>query len=166
MSPLAALSLSTILPKHASWQDAPDIVICAEVDIPQRYLSQSLTIWKDLGHSFSIVYLNYDGEECHKGYLDGSIIIAPKQTRRGPKAHTYARISQTHKRMIAARIEIDPSYTLKSRVLTHELGHALGWSHSDKTGHLMHPIYQLGGWRTTGLHNHRDARDDLRPKRK
>ena len=166
MTPIAALSLIQPLPQHASWQKAPDIIICTQINLPQSHVGQSLTLWKELGYAFSIVYWNYEGSECQGGYIDNAIIITSKQTRRGPKAHTFARISQTHKRMIAARIEITPESAFKKRILIHELGHALGWSHSDVKGHMMHPIYQLGGWDTTGLLNPNPIHEDLLPERK
>ena len=166
MNPIAALSLLQQMPKHGSWQKAPDIIICAQLDLPQQNVSQSLTLWKELGYSFSIVYWNYEGSECQKGYIDNAIIIAPKLSRRGPQAHTYSRVSQTHKRMLAARIEITLENTHKKRILIHELGHALGWSHNEMRGHIMHPIYQLGGWNTTGLINPTPTQEDLLPSRK
>jgi hypothetical protein len=65
-----------------------------------------------------------------------------------------------------------------ARVLAHELGHCLGFLHCTarlrradasrgvqvpKSGHLMHPRYQDGGWTTTGLEA--DALGDPRERR-
>jgi hypothetical protein len=36
-------------------------------------------------------------------------------------------------------------------VLEHEIGHALGYLHYNKTGHLMHEKLLLGGWGTEGI---------------
>ena len=37
------------------------------------------------------------------------------------------------------------------RVLEHEFGHALGWMHTKKIGHLMHETLIRGGWGAEGL---------------
>ena len=40
----------------------------------------------------------------------------------------------------------------KSRILEHEIGHALGWSHCNRRGHIMNPEWSRGGWDDFGLH--------------
>jgi len=39
----------------------------------------------------------------------------------------------------------------KLHTTEHELGHALGWKHYNKYGHLMHEDYTMGGWNIYGL---------------
>ena len=36
-------------------------------------------------------------------------------------------------------------------VFLHELGHALGWMHTEQIGHLMHEKLIHGGWGDAGL---------------
>jgi len=48
-----------------------------------------------------------------------------------------------------ATIELRHPYT--ERVMEHELGHALGWLHCRRRGHMMHPNHFDGGWGDGGL---------------
>ena len=50
-----------------------------------------------------------------------------------------------------AMISIYPKYERKERVLEHEIGHALGWSHYNKKFHIMNPSWQEGGYDHAGL---------------
>jgi hypothetical protein len=48
-------------------------------------------------------------------------------------------------RMLGSEISYLPgSYNL-NLINEHELGHALGYSHLDKEGHIMHPLYHKMG---------------------
>ena len=57
--------------------------------------------------------------------------------------------------LLSCIVEHDYSYesynAKKSRVLEHEIGHALGWSHYDQKFHIMHSNWMLGGMNSKGL---------------
>lgn len=45
-----------------------------------------------------------------------------------------------------------PPKDLRTRVVAHELGHALGFEHVERPGHVMYPIAALMDWDSEGLH--------------
>jgi predicted Zn-dependent protease len=47
--------------------------------------------------------------------------------------------------MVSAQIIIPNEHKYMPRLLEHELGHAFGMRHVEKTGHMMHPIHERGG---------------------
>ena len=55
------------------------------------------------------------------------------------------------KEILWATIKIQQTAVTKPRVLEHEIGHALGWPHFGRRGHLMNALWQNGGYNTAGL---------------
>jgi predicted Zn-dependent protease len=48
--------------------------------------------------------------------------------------------------MLKAEIEVSQQTGNKDRILEHEIGHALGWDHFNKRGHILHPRWESGGY--------------------
>ena len=67
-------------------------------------------------------------------------------------AATRLYTAQTSGDIVRAKIQILPHNARKDRVLEHELGHALGWSHYRQRYHIMHPTWKDGGYDSYGLH--------------
>jgi len=55
--------------------------------------------------------------------------------------------------ILGARIYLRSGDGNSPGVIEHEFGHALGWKHFRKNGHLMHPALRNGGFDTQGLKN-------------
>ena len=85
-------------------------------------------------------------------YIPGAIMLTRRFQNDNRVAETYTRMAKRSKQLIAARIELSEKAYTRNRILTHEIGHALGWTHTEQQGHLMNPIYQRGGWYDGGIY--------------
>lgn len=61
---------------------------------------------------------------------------------------TRSIVDHDTREILSAEIEV---YVVRERVLEHELGHALGIKHVFRSGHIMHPEWNSGGWNNEGL---------------
>jgi len=114
-------------------------------------LSKALLYWEVLGYDFDRVD------------VDNSIVCAP--ARRGEIVFSLPDSSFDNTRLastslythvatndiIMAKIYILPRSHKKARVLEHEIGHAMGWSHYNQKFHIMHSNWRLGGLNSKGL---------------
>jgi hypothetical protein len=103
--------------------------------------------WEDLGYKFSAIW---DDFECFNVSVPGSITIdtASQEIMPGAGGSTHYIYDDITMRIHLADIEV---LLKKDRVLEHELGHALGWSHTKSKGHIMNSQLNLGGWNSDGL---------------
>ena len=150
---LTTLSLAGEPKQEARWKHPPRIVVCASLPLEPERILHSFGWWVERGYDFSQVELDYDGFECMEHYIPGAIMITRRYRDDRRVAETYTRMAVQSKTLLAARIELSTKAYRRERVLIHEIGHALGWTHTSKVGHLMNPIYQRGGWQDFGIYN-------------
>ena len=68
-------------PQNGSWSKPPEVVICSELTLSKKRLVEAIRLWKEEGYTFSIIYWNYSGPECYRGYIDGAIRLCFCSTR-------------------------------------------------------------------------------------
>ena len=104
----------------------------------ENRIKEAISYWEKLGYAFQSVTYDSLQSECNEGdFIPGTILITDNIT---PDHHyflarTFMNIS--HHRLSSARIEMKPEARQKDYLLEHELGHALGWTHATRGGHLM-----------------------------
>ena len=106
-----------------------------------------LAFWEDLGYEFVSFFDDFD---CGGAAIPGSISIdmAGQDITPGALAYTKVHYNKKTKEVSKAEIEV---LVKKDLILEHELGHALGWKHHNKNGHIMYPTSKGIGTNGSGL---------------
>jgi hypothetical protein len=146
-----------------SWSSPPDVVICEHAPIDEAAVKAALGWWKNLGYSFSSVNSAYLKADCYKNKPYGSILItlvSGDNYNEKSLATTTVYSNKNTNEILWVRIELKANL-VKERVLEHEIGHALGWMHIRKKGHIMNEKLSDGGWGSDGLMTNINPHDKL-----
>jgi len=127
------------------WTSEPVLEICKEAPITGTEVLRSVDVWRELGYPIIDVVLEVPGSGCETGNIGGKIIVELDETVPNPR--TYLMVADGEIKW--ARIKLPR--TVKSRVIDHEMGHAVGWNHNDIPGHIMNGSYERGGENYRGL---------------
>ena len=133
--------------QESKWISPPHIRICDFSPVSVDRVNEAAQWWKDRGYLFSGVSEGGIWGGCKKGKISGSITISLSGQSFNFSNHLgETKIYHTQSgAILQANIEISHDSGDKDRVLEHEIGHALGWGHYRKHGHMMHPSYDMGG---------------------
>jgi hypothetical protein len=139
--------------QESHFAEAPMVIVCSDSQYSTAEIESALLYWESLDYEFFSVVYDFD---CFSDAAAYSIMIsaAGKDFNEGATdgLHRFGKTrisySSETREIRHSRIEILVS---EERVLEHEIGHALGWTHSEKEGHMMHPILSRGGWDSSGL---------------
>jgi len=144
------------LQQVAEWKRVPAVVVCTYAPIEKKEVVRALDTWKKLGYIFySGIYFkdSMAATICRSSDPEGYIIIdlVTQETfgKDDDIAVTHFYIDNQTREIHWAKIYLKTN--IEERVLEHEFGHALGWMHSKKSGHLMHGKWIRGGWNLDGL---------------
>tara|TARA_B100000131_G_scaffold299864_1_gene320736 strand:- start:1549 stop:2091 length:543 start_codon:yes stop_codon:yes gene_type:complete len=137
--------------RKAEWETTPSVRICEESGVSFIRITQAVRYWEMLGYEFDDI--SKDGATVCAPPRYGEIVVRlPDGTFNDnhiASTRLYTRISS--EKIIKAQIHIFPHSATKARVLEHEIGHALGWSHYPQRYHIMHPTWLYGGFGSQGL---------------
>tara|TARA_B110000211_G_C14061285_1_gene545639 strand:- start:1672 stop:2178 length:507 start_codon:yes stop_codon:yes gene_type:complete len=136
--------LSSVRPY--SWIDPPTILNCYGSDIDEVQIIKAIHFWTVLEHKISFYEHNPSEKACNSEWLEGFIILRKSELLR--EQRTILASTKRYTSMIklnGAVISFKPGSQGLSLLNEHELGHALGYSHIEISGHIMHPIYHKMG---------------------
>ena len=129
------------------WENPPNIKVC-DRDIPIEKVIHAVEWWKVRKHKFGYIMRSHCFSKKESGYI---YITLPGQGFNFSKnlARTHVAKKDNSSFIVWAHIEVTDPH--KKRLLEHEFGHALGWTHASIDNHIMHPSWQRGGWVDKGL---------------
>ena len=139
------------------WVLVPEVKVCANSRVTEARVGRAISYWEKLGYEFSEVIYNDSSISCAGAPGFGEIIIdIPGQNFDNSKLATTSLTSNRAVGIVIhAEIQIPDANTTKERVLEHELGHALGWGHTNRSYHIMHENWARGGHDATGIDRRR-----------
>ena len=123
------------------WTIPPSIVNCIdEADMPPEVFFKSVLFWEDNGHDFLFKEAHV-GDICDSPVPHGFIVVKitydlPYYVL-GKTERVFRDDSDT---MVGSIIYLNYNHAEDDIVLIHEIGHALGYMHVDKIGHIMNPL--------------------------
>lgn len=124
----------------------PIIANCYGSDFSELQMIRAIDFWVIRGEKIGFYEHNPPRSVCENEWLEGFIILR-KSGAVGADSITLAstRRYTSLKVMKGAVIFYSPGSQNLDLINEHELGHALGYSHVEESGHIMHPLYQKMG---------------------
>tara|TARA_B100000131_G_scaffold101752_3_gene98800 strand:+ start:222 stop:863 length:642 start_codon:yes stop_codon:yes gene_type:complete len=134
------------------WVTTPDIIICDRV-VPIRKVKAAVEFWNRLGYTFGEIKEESDAYQCMQQRTNEIVFKLPSTIIPigDNLAVTRTYIEKNQRINLRAEIYIWPRSHQKILVIEHELGHAIGWSHTGISYHLMNPRWERIGHHTSGL---------------
>ena len=136
---------STIYPYH--WEHLPILVNCYGQDFSESQMIRAIDYWASRGYNIGFYEHNPSESVCnHKNWIYGMIIIRKSKVWDLDPTTLAKTIRYTSlNKMKGAEILYRPGSFNLSLINEHELGHALGFTHTDIVGHIMHPSFDMMG---------------------
>tara|TARA_R110000824_G_scaffold11268_10_gene49244 strand:+ start:5474 stop:6004 length:531 start_codon:yes stop_codon:yes gene_type:complete len=143
-------------PQVAVWPEIPTIVVCEYAPVTIAQIGSAVKFWEGLGYKFNQTQYKHDPtNKCASknpvGYIIIHMVTAGVRLDDTSLAQTHFYVDNNTSTIDWAVIYMRAD--LRSTVLEHELGHALGFLHFNRINHLMNQKWEMGGWDTEGLKN-------------
>lgn len=131
------------------WKENPTVIVCPSSPYSLEEVKGVVTNYKERGHTFDEVL---EFTDCPGFNIPGWIMIKPAGQNIGmdEAGHATTRYDSATGEIISSTIEIFNPYNIL--VLEHELGHALGYQHVNRRGHIMYPNTEGLGSNDKGLY--------------
>lgn len=136
------------------WIRPPVIRVCESSGVTVRRAERAADFWRRLGYTIGDIFMDSGTGVCGSDGLPGEIIILLVSSdipMEDNIALTRTYYYTSSRQIIRSQIYINTYSAEKERVLEHEIGHALGWMHYNRSYHIMHRDYKRGGHNTSGL---------------
>jgi len=137
------------VPVFSQWKDPVAVYLDPHAPVTEDQAGEAVKVWQGLGHPVSLRLTSPEGGlpptfpaiVVHLGTEDPELAADTKTTHQGNPS-----------RILYAHVYIKPFLGDDTvLVLTHEIGHALGYNHVNVPGHVMHHHLDYAGWNTEGL---------------
>jgi len=140
------------------WRHPPRVVVCEHAPVNNTQIRSAVRFWENLGYDFHTVQYKSDPlgkcmSDKPKGYIVIHLISSGVRMEDSSLAQTHFYVDNDTNIIEWAKIYFRSD--IRNTVLEHELGHALGFLHFNRTDHLMNQKWEMGGWNKSGLENKR-----------
>ena len=138
--------------QKSKWSMTPSVRVCASSEVTASRVGRAMRYWESRGYDFTGLSVD-PNPTCMEARYGEILITLPDggfsdQHMASTKIYTHNKTGE----IVKSKIYILPMNARKDRVLEHEIGHALGWSHYPQRYHIMHPVWKDGGYDSRGVH--------------
>ena len=124
----------------------PIIVNCYGKDFSKLQMVRAIDYWTLRGHRIGFYEHSPPEEVCKSEWIEGFIILRKsKKLDHNGKTLANTRRYTSFTTIKGAVINYRPGSFNLNLINEHELGHALGYSHVEIEGHVMHPHFDKMG---------------------
>ena len=128
-----------------TWDKKPVVINCYGKDFNRYQFERAIEYWALRGHKIAFYEHAPPASVCENYWLDGMIILRKREDLPHDTLANTKRMTAAFT-MKGAIIQYKPGSQNLSLLNEHELGHALGFTHVEKEGHIMHSNYDLSGY--------------------
>ena len=130
--------------KPWSWQDPPIIANCYGEEFTHLYIVRGVDFWVLRNQQIGFILEDPPESVCKHDFLDGFILLK-KGTMSDDSTLAYTKRKVLFGEIRASTIYFGPGSFKLDLIVEHELGHAFGFNHVVREGHIMHPQYEKMG---------------------
>jgi hypothetical protein len=109
-------------------------------------LIDSVDFWRQQGSEFAFIEDDPTTSMCNLDHIYGFIIIK-NDTLEWPTIGKTDSLKEIDGKIKSVLIRLNVGNANDSKLLEHELGHALGYQHKNDLGHIMHEFYDYSGYK-------------------
>ena len=129
----------------AGWDEDPIVIVCPDSRVTPYRVHLAVEWWGIRGHEFSYIHWDNNNNLCSKGTFMKGMVFIRGEGELLPDTYAMTTRLALAGKMQSASITLPNKHRYMPRLLEHELGHALGFTHILEVGHMMHPIHEYGG---------------------
>ena len=132
---------------HAyKWKTPPIIVNCYGPDFDEAAINRAIHYWTIRGYNIGFYVHDPPAYACEHEWLYGMIVLRKAPFwKLEPETLASTRRYTSLEMLRGAVIVYRPGSFRLDLLNEHELGHALGMTHVEREGHIMHPTYEKMG---------------------
>jgi len=124
------------------WKKPPEVLIC-DNDIPEQIVNNSIEQWNKKEYSIEKLSKRHTCIFESKFYMQSAIMIYVSDNLEDKTLGATTNYRYNDGRIAYSIIEISREALYLNKVYEHEIGHALGLSHSDTKEDVMFPKFDL-----------------------
>ena len=140
--------------KPYEWRSLPIIVNCYGPDFSEVNMVKAIHYWTIRGYDIGFYEHNPPESVCkdRSGWTHGMIILRKASFfQLSPETLASTKRYTSLREIKGAVILYRPGSDRLDLLNEHELGHALGYTHVEVEGHIMHPLYEKMGMASDGI---------------
>lgn len=138
-----------VVNKWGEWDEPPEVILCDSSTHSFDDVLEVVSRYEERGHKFGdIIELSMCPEENVPGWI--VIKDAGTKIRYSEMGHAHSKFNTETGKILSSSIETRKDSDIL--VLEHEMGHALGYDHVNRSGHIMSSSVSELGPNDSGLY--------------